>query len=83
MKLVKQVRLLKLNSSSFKCFDKRKYFAEKVGYKIPFFLYRVLFIAVLSDLAALISAVQWRGRGGGFSTQLAAHTSQPVSTATE
>lgn len=82
MKLVKQVRLLKLNSSSFKCFDKRKYFAENVGYKIPFFLYRILIIAV-AELAALISAVQWRGRGGGFSTQLAAHTSQPVSTATE
>lgn len=77
IKLIKQVWLLNLNSSSFKCFDKRQYFAENVGYEIPLLIPGIFFIAILSALAALISElaalisavhVQRRGRGeeGGY-----------------
>lgn len=43
IKLIKQVWLLQLNSSSFKCFDKRQYFAKNVGYEIPLLIPGILF----------------------------------------
>lgn len=44
-----------------------EYFAENVGYEIPLLIPGIFFIAILSELAALISAVhvQRRGRGEG------------------